>query len=104
MHSRLRVAVTLLCGTLAIGLGTAWAADPDAAASEPAAKGGLPPLPLFAQAATKPLKPKEIEPPAFATPAPGTVIDDDEDEGENEKKRKALKEKKPECDNDGQCP
>ena len=46
----------------------------------------------------------ELDPPTYATPAPGTVVDEEEDAAEAEKKKKALKQKKPECDNDAQCP
>lgn len=40
----------------------------------------------------------------FATPAPGSVPDEEEDAGEADKKAAAKKEKKIECDNDSQCP
>lgn len=86
--------------------GSAVAAAPAATRADegaPPAAGGLPPLPLFAQAVTKP-KEKELEPPPFATPAPGQVVDDEDETDEAEKKKKAAKQKKIECDSDAACP
>jgi hypothetical protein len=60
--------------------------------------GGLPPLPLFAQAT-------EAKPIPFATPAPGSVVDEEEDENKpGAEKKEKKKEKTIECDVDSQCP
>jgi len=99
----------------ASGGGAAAAPGQPAAQASGATANALPPLPLFAQAtpapptASKPTEKdlkdlKDIEPPPFATPAPGQVVDDDDDSDEAEKKKKALRQKKIECDNDAQCP
>jgi len=59
---------------------------------------GLPPLPLFAQAA-------DAQPVPFATPAPGSVVDEDEEEGKSDADQKAKeKQKRIECQTDAQCP
>ncbi len=71
--------------------------DPAAAPSEKA--DGLPPLPLFAQNAA----PAQSLP--FATPAPGSLVDEDEDENQAEaEKKRAQKQKRIECNSDDQCP
>lgn len=89
---------------------TALASQADAAAT-PAKATGLPPLPLFAQAAPPSSSPA-ADPAApvgdapavpFATPPPGALDGEDEDDG-NDKQKDTKQQKVAECDNDSQCP
>lgn len=77
---------------------TGTALSPEAGISDDKKPGGLPPLPLFAQQTQTP------ESLPFATPPPGSVVDEDEEENAAEGKKAAQKEKRIECDTDAQCP